>query len=248
MNSTPNNTEVWDKLRRVPPEHLKGFQRAGGFKGTAIKPMWTIHRMTEVFGPVGQAWGIDEPKFQVIPAGDEILVYCTVAVFIGTGFLNCNEKGEIKSVIEPKRFYGVGGDKVRAMFSSGLKNDDEAFKKAYTDALTNALKMLGAGADVHMGLWDGNKYVDEKREPISPHEDPPQNTGPQLLKRDEARKLYKELQSELVTLGTVSELSKWEKERLLDIQKLGDWRSYIDKEIAAHLDYILRAQPREAAE
>lgn len=81
---------------------------------------------------------------------------------------------------------------------------------------------------------------------ISPHETPPQNTGPQLLKRDEARKLYKELQAELVTLGTISEVSKWEKSRLLDIQKLGDWRSYIDKEIATHLEYIAPAQ--EAAE
>lgn len=81
---------------------------------------------------------------------------------------------------------------------------------------------------------------------ISPHETPPQNTGPQLLKRDEARKLYKELQAELVTLGTISEVSKWEKSRLLDIQKLGDWRSYIDKEIANHLEYISPAQ--EAAE
>lgn len=81
---------------------------------------------------------------------------------------------------------------------------------------------------------------------ISPHEDPPQNNGPQLLKRDEARKLYKELQAELVTLETISEVSKWEKSRLLDIQKLGDWRSYIDKEIAAHLDFIQTA--REAAE
>jgi hypothetical protein len=81
---------------------------------------------------------------------------------------------------------------------------------------------------------------------ISPHETPPQNTGPQLLKRDEARKLYKELQAELVTLGTVSEVSKWEISRLLDIQKMGDWRSYIDKEIANHIEYISPAQ--EAAE
>lgn len=97
---------------------------------------------------------------------------------------------------------------------------------------------------------DGNaandKPVEKPKMAISPHEAFPQNTGPQLLKRDEARKLYKELQAELVTLGTVSEVSKWEKSRLLDIQKLGDWRSYIDKEIAAHLEYIAPAQ--EAAE
>jgi len=147
------NTEIWDKLKRVPPEHLKGFQRAGGFKGTAIKPMWTIHRMTEVFGPVGKAWGVDMPTFQIVNAGDEILVYCTVGVWLMS---NPESNFGFKC-----QFYGVGGDKVRAMFGSGPRNDDEAFKKAYTDALTNALKMLGAGADVHMGLWNGSKYIDE---------------------------------------------------------------------------------------
>jgi hypothetical protein len=238
VTAASTHLEIWDKLKRVPPEHLKGFQRAGGFKGTAIKPMWTIHRMTEVFGPVGQAWGIDEPRFQVIPAGDEILVYCTVSVWL----MAANNFGPVGG-----RFCGVGGDKVRAMFNSGPKNDDEAFKKAYTDALTNALKMLGAGADVHMGLWDGNKYADEPKN-ITPHEDHHQSSGPQLLTRDEARKLYKTLQAELVNLGTVREVSQWEKERLLEISKLGDWRSYMDKEIAKHLDYIEQATPREAAE
>lgn len=162
-----SNTEIWDKLKRVPPEHLKGFKRAGGFKGTAIKPMWTIHRMTEVFGPVGGKWGIEEPRFQIVPAGDEILVFCTVSVWVLRATL-------IKDGEHEGHFYGVGGDKVRAIFSNGPHNDDEAFKKAYTDALTNALKMLGAGADVHMGLWDGNKYVDEKPE-AEPAPDQDQN-------------------------------------------------------------------------
>ena len=234
------NTEIWDKLKRVPPEHLKGFQRAGGFKGTAIKPMWTIHRMTEVYGPVGKAWGIDPPSFQTVTAGDEILVYCTVGVWISR-----EAEG---------RFYGVGGDKVRAMFSNGPRNDDEAFKKAYTDALTNALKMLGAGADVHMGLWDGNKYVDEKpepaapREPITPHEDGHEKTGPKLLTVKEARELYKTLAAELAKLGSFREVSQWEKEKSLDIAKLGDWKSYMDGEIQKHLKYIEANTVQEAAE
>ena len=222
--STPK-TEIWDKLARPDPKALKAFQRSGGFRGTAINPMHTLHTVTEVLGPCGKGWGMTKPDFQVI--GNN--VYCTVGVWHG-------ETAEFHD----KYVWGVGGETM-----SG-RGDDEAFKKAYTDALGNALKHLGANADIYFNLWDGNKYVDEKREPISPHEDPPQNTGPQLLKRDEARKLYKELQSELVTLATVSEVSKWEKARLLDIQKLGDWRTYIDKEISAHLEYIQTA--REAAE
>ena len=59
--------------------------------------------------------------------------------------------------------YGVGGDKVVVKQSSGLRTDDEAFKKAYTDALGNAMKFIGVGADVHMGQFDDNKYVQDVR-------------------------------------------------------------------------------------
>jgi len=149
-NQQMSKTAIWDDLKRVPPEQLKGFKRGGGFSGTAIKPMWTIHRMTEVFGACGVGWGMDKPEFQVVTASNETLVYCTVGVWF-------NVKDKVSAVV-----YGVGGDKVVAMRSSGAFTDDEAFKKAYTDALTNALKHIGAGADVHMGLWDGNKYIESE--------------------------------------------------------------------------------------
>lgn len=137
--------ELWEKLGRTDPAHTKQFKRAGGFSGTAIKPMWSYHRMTEEFGPVGKGWGINAPSFQVVPGADgETLVYCTVSVWY--------EKPDQIS-------WGVGGDKVISKFSSGAKSDDEAFKKAFTDAITNALKMIGMGADVHMGMFDDSKYV-----------------------------------------------------------------------------------------
>lgn len=139
------NTELWDKLGKTDPAHTKGFTRGGGFKGTAIKPMWSYRRMTEEFGPVGQGWGIYAPSFEVVPGTDgETLVFCTVSIWY--------EKPDQIS-------WGVGGDKVVAKFSSGMKSDDEAFKKAFTDAITNALKMIGVGADVHMGMFDDSKYV-----------------------------------------------------------------------------------------
>lgn len=220
-----SNTKLWDELKRVPPEQLKPFQRAGGFKGTAIRPMWTIHRMTEVFGPCGEKWGIDEPKFTVVPAGEEIMVYCTVGLWTALPISG--------------RIYGVGGDKVVVKQASGLRSDDEAFKKAYTDALTNACKMLGAGADIHMGLWDGNKYVDEKPEP-------PAKPAPQLLKRDEARALFKSLMDELRQCKTLGEIARWENEAAGDIAKLGDWAVHVAGEISKHIDWVTAKM--EAAE
>lgn len=150
------NTRLWDKLGKTDPANTKSFKRAGGFSGTAIKPMWSFRRMTEEFGPCGLGWGVNEPSFQVVPGSDgEVLVYCTVSVWYQEG------SGILGTV------FGVGGDKVVVKQSSGLRSDDEAFKKAYTDAIGNALKLIGVGADVHMGLFDDSKYVQEMEQEFS---------------------------------------------------------------------------------
>lgn len=138
------NTDIWAALGKTDPRHTKPFKRAGGFSGTALKPIWIIKRLTEQFGPVGVGWGIGAPSFQTVDAAGEVLVYCTVACWHG----------------KPDNvFYGVGGDKVLTKRQSGMFADDEAFKKAFTDAVGNAFKFLGVGADIHMGQFDDSKYV-----------------------------------------------------------------------------------------
>lgn len=144
------NTRIWDVLGKTDPAHTSSFSRSGGFKGTAMKPIWIVKRMTEQFGPVGEGWGMEKPEFQLVHTGpgDEIMVYCTVGVWH-------TDRSHL--------FYGVGGDKVTASRKSGNFNSDEAFKMAYTDAVNNALKYLGVGADIHMGQFDDSKYVQEMR-------------------------------------------------------------------------------------
>jgi hypothetical protein len=143
---TASNMTIWDAVSKTDPAHTKAFSRAGGFKGTAIKPIWTVKRLTEQFGPVGKGWGMGEPIFNVVPADGELMVYCTVTCW---------------HTDSSQTFVGVGGDKVTAKRSSGTFNDDEAFKKAFTDAVGNAFKFCGFGADVHMGQFEDSKYVQE---------------------------------------------------------------------------------------
>lgn len=146
-----DNLVLWNKLGKTDPKHTKGFKRAGGFGGTAIKPIYTEQKMTEHFGPCGVGWGINEPVYQVVPASEgQIAVYCTTSIWI-------NHDGKVSAPI-----YGVGGDLVVVKQSAGLRTDDEAFKKAFTDAVGNAMKHLGMSADVHMGLFDDSKYVSER--------------------------------------------------------------------------------------
>jgi hypothetical protein len=250
------NLNLWDQLRRVPKEHLKGFKRGGGFTGTAIKPMWTFHRVTEVLGPVGKGWNIGEPVFETVAGKDgEIMVFCTVNVLTPEG--GC--------------FFGVGGDKVVKYIKADERynrperweNDDEAFKKAYTDALTNALKLLGAGADVHMGLWDGNKYVDEKPEPANeqhdraPHINPPpklsvhaerEHSVPDTAdiggtkgapKNKAAKELYDKLVWEMKKTQTIEGLKTWLKLFRPEIETLPDeWMAHFDEAYEDHRDSI----------
>lgn len=144
------NDALWLKLGKSDPSQTKGFKRSGGFSGTALKPMWVWQRLTEEFGPCGTGWGFGEPTFQVVPTGTEILVYCTVSAW----------HGKPENVL-----FGVGGDKVLTVNKNGPSTDDEAFKKAFTDALMNAFKFIGVAADIHMGRFDDSKYVAElKRE------------------------------------------------------------------------------------
>lgn len=154
-----DNLAIWRALGKTDPAHTKGFKRAGGFTGTAIKPIWIVKMLTEQFGPCGKGWGIDPPSYQLVPGENrELLVYCTV-----TGWYV--EEGERCQVV------GVGGDKAITYIKANeqynrperWENDDEAFKKAFTDAVGNAFKFLGVGADVHMGMFEDSKYLEQTR-------------------------------------------------------------------------------------
>lgn len=157
------NMNLWNALGTTDPKQTKGFKRSGGFAGTAIKPQWVWSRLTERFGPMGKGWGCDKPEFQVVPgAGHEVLVYCTVSAW----------HGDRSNVL-----WGVGGDKVVGTIKDRPQNDDEAFKKSYTDALMNAFKFVGVAADVHMGMFEDCKYVDKAAQEFEEKEEAPKLDG-----------------------------------------------------------------------
>jgi hypothetical protein len=243
-------TELWDRLGKTDPAHTKSFQRAGGFKGTAIKPMWSYRRMTEEYGPCGVGWGVGEPTFKIIEAADEILVYCIASVWHGSK----------ENVV-----YGVGGDKALAKFSSGMKTDDEALKKAFTDGVTNALKMIGVGADVHMGLFEDNKYVSEMKAEYAKNGAPDgylddgetipaehmikRDDGIQVLTMDAQRPIFSELEKELNTCATVDECKRWVVSAKSRASRLsGHWKDDLNKRYLTHLRAIEKRDADEYIE
>lgn len=143
------NLEYYNLARSVPKEAQKTIQ-AGRLKGmTDVNPMWRIKKMTEMFGPCGRAWGIDDEKVtrwtDDAPDGTRLAnVQISVRVTYPDG-----TSGTI---------LGIGGAYLIAKESGGLRLDDEAWKKAYTDAQSTAFKLLGVAADVYFAN-DTTKYT-----------------------------------------------------------------------------------------
>jgi hypothetical protein len=50
---------------------------------------------------------------------------------------------------------------VQKLFRKTGALDDEAPKKAMTDALTKAMSHLGVSADVFLGMHDNSKYIEK---------------------------------------------------------------------------------------
>lgn len=230
-----SKTALWDRLGTTDPKHTSKFKRAGGFGGTAIKPIWSIRRMTEEFGPCGVGWGVNEPTFQVVHSQEEALVYCTVSIWHGK---------------RENTVFGVGGDKAIAKNKYGAFADDEAFKKAFTDAVTNAFKFIGVSADVHMGRFDDSKYVESLRENPHvnraedfheeftndiPHENVPKMKVKEARGENGAPGAYQVLLDEMRRYQDPQELYEWVQEKGREIHALpGDWPRHFSGEYTKH--------------
>lgn len=156
------NLEMWNWFFETDPSYTKDFKRGGGFQGTAISPMLIAFRMTEMFGPMGNGWGIECQDTKVIEVGGEVMVYILVGLWYNSNGKRC--------VAGPQ----WGGDKICAQTKSGLKTDDEAFKKAMTDGMLKCASYLGIGGDVHSGMFDDVKYFTNLEEKFSEKPKPKQ--------------------------------------------------------------------------
>lgn len=141
-----DNMYFYDKVRSVPEEAKKQI-KGGRLKGmTDINPMWRIKVLTELFGPCGIGWWTENERYtnEDGPYGDRA-VCCELDLFYV-----CDDK-----ISNP--LHGVGGAMIIAKESGGIRLDDEAWKKARTDAISVACKSLGIGADVYWQA-DRTKY------------------------------------------------------------------------------------------
>ena len=145
----PNMT-IFNFARSVP-DFAKKDIRAGKLKGyTNISPQWRLEKLTELFGPVGFGWVIENIKYWTSEGVGECTMWCSLDLKV---FYN----GQWSQPIN-----GIGGSKLYGK-GQGDGINDEACKMAQTDALSVACKNLGFASDVYYGL-DDTKYRDGQQD------------------------------------------------------------------------------------
>lgn len=139
-----NNMEIYNAFRAVPAEAQKTIG-AGKLKGfTDINPMWRIKMLTEKFGMCGEGWYTSDVKTWIENQGNESAAFVTLNLYVKVG------DGWSAPI------FGIGGSKLSGK-GVGDGINDEAYKMAYTDALSVACKALGMAADIYFSK-DRTKY------------------------------------------------------------------------------------------
>ena len=143
------NMRFYGQVQDTPAAAQKAFNN-GRFSGTDINPMWRIKKLTEIFGPAGQGWWTQNEHYQFQPceATGEIAVFCTLDLIV--------VDPETKEASKP--IHGVGGNKFVLVQKGNPYCNDEAFKMAYTDAVSIACKALGFSSDIYYAN-DRTKYT-----------------------------------------------------------------------------------------
>ncbi len=148
-----DNLAIWNAVAETNPFHTKHVAQRGGF--TAIGANYQVKMATEQFGPIGIGWGYDASD----PIFHDTLMFVQVTLWHGD---RSNRFGPMLGCEEWKDSKG--------------RVDSDAGKKATTDALTKLLSQLGFNADVFLGLYDDQKYVDGLKRKYADKPDLP--TGP----------------------------------------------------------------------
>lgn len=151
-----DNLALWKSVEKTSPEHVKAIT-GKSYQGTSPKPHYLVHKATEAFGPCGIGWGftIEDERIEDGAGGERMSIARVKVWFKWNG-----ERGEVKH---------IGGTQFSGTRSSGKPfTDEDAPKKSVTDALVNALSMIGFAGDIFMGRYDDSKYVEGLKEELKP--------------------------------------------------------------------------------
>ena len=148
-----NNMRIWEAVQTTDPKHTKKVEF--GRKFTSIDAHWQVMQATKQFGPIGEGWGYSVEHSVLTLTPEMILAVADVSIWWSLPPAVARSYGPIRATCEmygPKTYKGK-------VIPGEFVTDEDAPKKAMTDALTKGLSHLGFSADVFLGTFDDNRYV-----------------------------------------------------------------------------------------
>lgn len=134
----PDTLALWKAVEETDPRYTK-LVTLGGRRFTDIDAYWQLRRATELWGPYGSTWGLDDVTLTFTHDGTAVLL--RAAFRYPGGSFGIHNSARVISV--------------KGSF------DEEWAKKIETNTLSKALSRLGFSADVYMGRFDDSRYVAE---------------------------------------------------------------------------------------
>ena len=140
------NLGIWSQVEKTDLQYVKKVQQRGGY--TAISPQYQLKCATKVFGAYGKGFGLSVSDFDM-SLFDSLGVVMHKAKFF---YLLNGERVEFPITNAIQATTGAG-DKKRV--------DVDFAKKVETNTVSKALSKLGFNADVFMGMFEDNQYIQE---------------------------------------------------------------------------------------
>ena len=148
FNFEQNFLKIWETP--TDPKHLKNVS-SNGRNYSAIDSTYQFLQATEIFnGCYGSTWGLKDLDYTFKTLADTELLILKAKFFYPGGEFELNNSIKLA--------YMTNGYQNKPGY---LKVDDEAYKKIETNTISKALAKLGFNADVFMGKFEDNNYVQE---------------------------------------------------------------------------------------
>ena len=218
------NLEIYEQVRNAPPEAKKTI-KAGKLRGmTDINPMWRIEKLTDVFGPCGTGWYTEITRQWLEPGADKIAAFCNINLYVKIS-------GEWSKPIP-----GTGGASFVNIFKGSPEMSDEAYKMAYTDAISVACKALGFAADVY---WDKDRTKYDQIEETKPDKTQPDKTAAEPDPRKQP--ITPQMVTALRRVFASYQVDEEKALRLYGVKRMEDLPQYKHDHIIKNMDKIREA-------
>jgi len=146
-----DNLDLWNKVCTTDKKYTKEVSY-GTFKFTAIQAQYQVRNATEQFGKYGCTWGLKNIKFKdTLFHDNRMLRDCFAVFYYPDGEFEISSCDMLVDIDKYEKY----------------KIDKEINKKLETDITTKALSKLGFNADIFLGEWDSNRYVNNSNNQAS---------------------------------------------------------------------------------